>query len=144
MGSPAVKTWSHSMRNTETLVDFFKLTSVTWKPPALRSSLAISGVEFISNTSYHPSTLIPQIRLPPLKLTMTSVLHSIQGRRLWAAAASGRLNKIEWRWRRREKDEESRTKWESFIEAAGKKRALRKFAVGEIEEESARQGSEYK
>lgn len=39
MASPAVKTWSHSMRNTEMLVDFFKLTSVTWKQPALRSSL---------------------------------------------------------------------------------------------------------
>lgn len=39
MGSPAAKTWSHSMRNTETLVYFLKLTSVTWKPPVLRSSL---------------------------------------------------------------------------------------------------------
>jgi len=73
---------------------------------------------------------------------MTSVLYCIQGRWLWAAAASGRLNKIEWRWRRREKDEESRTKWESFIEGGKKREKVSRKCKGSLESDVRNGGRE--
>ncbi len=144
MGSPAVKTWSHSTRNTETLVYFLKLTSVTWKPPALRSSLGYfwgwTYLEYQLSSIYINTT--NQISSSKTNNDLSASFHpgtTVMGCRSEWKTKQDRVEMEEKGKRWGEQD-----KMGKFYRSGGKKWALHKFAVREIEEESARQGSEYK